>query len=61
MYKTFKKLIVKENGERNILQEVLIEQISEENLRTLSILRERPAEPKEISLFESGYGRFIKF
>ena len=58
----FKKLIVKyteETGQN--VQELLIEHVGSEDLKTVMVLRQRPATPHEVLLFHTGYGRMIDF
>jgi hypothetical protein len=58
----FKKVIVKyteETGQN--VQELLIEHVGSEDLKTAMVLRQRPATPHEVLLFHAGYGRMIDF
>ena len=58
----FKKAIVKyteETGQN--VQELLIERVGSENLKTVMVSRQRPATPHEVLLFHAGYGRMIDF
>ena len=43
------------------LREVEIERISEEEIKTRRVLRERQATQREIELYNKGYGRLLKF
>jgi hypothetical protein len=58
----FKKVIViytEETGQN--VQELLIEHVGSEELKTVMVLRQRPATPHEVLLFHAGYGRMIDF
>ena len=58
----FKKVIVKyteETGQN--VQELLLEHIGSEDLKTVMVLGQRPATPHEVLLFHAGYGRMIDF
>lgn len=56
-----KKLIVKTNSENQaVLFEVEIEKDGE-GFKTVYVYRERLAEPKEVLLYHTGYGRMIRF
>lgn len=54
----FKKLVVK----GTLLQELLVEKISWlGDLKTIKVLRERQAAPREMWQFEQGHGWLLKF
>jgi uncharacterized protein YuzE len=60
---TFKKLIVTVDKEgKSVLRECVVMKLDQEgNLKTIEILRERPATTQEVEWFESGMAGLIIF
>ena len=61
---TFKKLWVTQPAApgKPMVQEVLLEKLDNVgNLKTVKVLRERPATEKELGLSMSGYGWMVRF
>ena len=58
-----KKLIIKENsGGQAVLFEAEIEkELDSEDYKTTYIYRERLATPKEVLMYHTGFGYFLKF